>query len=81
MMIALALFSQFCLLAVIAALLRQLNKEREERFALINHYANMAMQVRWRESGYEDPYKDIRESYYMNGEGMASSVQEVEGVL
>ena len=83
MIVGLSIFMTCAFLLTIAALLRQLNKEREERFTLMSHYANLALRVRWAQSVTEDPLGSKMDALNPPWEGFdsPSSVQEVEGTL
>ena len=74
MTFAIIAFTLMCFLFVIAALLRQLNKEREERYQLMDRFSNVAMQIRWKEHYPEEPQVWFDPNN-------PSSVQDVEGAL
>ena len=83
MIVGLSIFMTVAFLLTIASLLRQLNKEREERFVLMNHYANLALRVRWSQAVTEEPLGTKMDSLNPPWEAFEnpSSVQEVEGKL
>ena len=76
----LAFFAMLALIYVIILLLRQLNKEREERYALLNHYGNLAMRVRWAQAMTEEPALEAMGGTMWPEETFPSSVSNVEGV-
>ena len=78
--VGLSIFMTLAFLMTIAALLRQLNKEREERFTLMQHYANLALRVRWMQSVEEHPMAD-RADYPEAPWAQQASVHDVEGTL
>ena len=76
--VGLAVFMTIAFLLTIAALLRQLNKDREERFMLMNHYANLALRVRWAQAVTEDPLAEQMNFVNPPWE-QQTSVHDVEG--
>ena len=78
MSLSLSIFTACGFLMVIAALLRQLIREREERFALMQHYANLALRVRWVQATEENPMAE--QVRYPEQWANQSSVHDVEGV-
>jgi len=71
------------MMVVIGALLRQLNRERDERAEMMLKYRELALRVRATQLAWEGPAQEMgeEESYrhYLNNP--LSTVDEVEGSL